>query len=38
MAGVIIGILLSVGIVAALLWDWWRHPEAVGEPNERRRR
>jgi hypothetical protein len=38
MAGLIVGVVLSVGIVCALVWDWWRHPKAVEEPNQRRRR
>jgi hypothetical protein len=38
MVGVTVGLVLSVGIVTALIWDWWRHPEAVEEPDQKRRR
>ncbi len=38
MVGLIVGVVLSVGIVTALAWDWWRHPEAVKEPDQKRRR
>jgi hypothetical protein len=38
MVGLIIGVLLTVGIVGMLVLDWWRHPELPAEPDEPRRR
>lgn len=28
----LLGCLLGVAIVAALVWDWWAHPDLAGPP------
>jgi hypothetical protein len=31
MTELVIGALISVGALLGLVWDWWRHPDAVRE-------
>jgi len=32
MVGSIIGVIISLSLVAGFGWDWWRHPEETSEP------